>query len=125
MSEDKKHAGLPWILDKSIVKGDRFTATVFQIIKPAGKYETYNATIATTEFYKEVPGYIETPEANAEFIVRACNSHYELLGFTKSGLGAMEEKYKKFVDLGWSQRAKGLASRIELQKIAIAKAEGK
>lgn len=60
-------------------------------------------------------------DANAEFIVRVCNSHYEMLNALKDGL--------KFLDsLPADERTTQVQNRKAFKKMlnkAIAKAEGK
>lgn len=57
------------------------------------------------------------PEANAEFIARACNSHYELLAACKTLLSIIHAQ-AAVVDSKFN-------NGIESARAAIAKAEGK
>lgn len=63
-------------------------------------------------------------EANAEFIVRACNSHYELLAKAHKLVRHIEDRLKAD-DKKDVEFTSWLQSELSLAKSAINKAEGK
>ncbi len=67
-------------------------------------------------FQKMSGGYDEINKANAEFIVRACNSHYELLEALKGMLAICPAQNQGEIPSGWPHRARSLIKRIEGQQ---------
>lgn len=63
-------------------------------------------------------------EANAAFIARACNSHYELLNALKDAVGALEFSREFHSDLGNEEQAFA-QDKLDAALNAIAKAEGR
>lgn len=63
----------------------------------------------------------ELAEANAVFIVRACNAHEELL----SALKVVAKDCCMALDGTWDKSDEGFRDTLELVEAAIAKAEGK
>lgn len=123
-----KHTPLPWATGPS---GWRMTEEYNQ---PFGIYELGKPNLITGCF-KDVKGGIEVTEANAAFIVRACNSHYELLEALKICRETIRD-YHEYQHSGdpWEEDARAMGEMDidylkndgRLQKIdaAIAKATG-
>ena len=74
--------------------------------------------IAAPTFFEKSP---ELTKANAAFIVKACNSHYELLDACKEAFGVITEPGVMDVD-EWKAWQKKTIFQL---KFIIAKAEGK
>ncbi len=107
MSDHEKHTPLPYSYDSQLK----------QIRAPKGYMGSTGLTIATICDNPGMP--IGQPQANCDFIIRACNSHYGLLEATKLAeveLGLYELQYPN-----------NKTTTITLQKLqeAIAKAEAK
>lgn len=88
---ETKHTPLPWHIKDQNVGGDKY-----HYIQQKGKFIGFVMGI--------------TDKADAEFIVRACNSHYELLEAAKAALGDGSDLRPHV---------------LEKLKKAISKAEGK
>ena len=72
MTTQHKHTALPW--KQGIIKTD----VVIRYETDNGSYEADIARCNTT-----LPNPKETDQANAAFIVRACNNHYQLMKVLK------------------------------------------
>lgn len=73
-------------------------------------------------------GLSETVKANAQFIVTACNSHYELLAALKDIFAMMDEGLlvrdtTNDADSGWAIKQLRLVSRLSQAQSAILRAE--
>jgi len=106
MSE-QRHLSLPWRYRKGVIEQDA------SLVPVARMYRTYESNYP----------------ANAEFICRACNSHYDLLEALKnaatslntiSTLAGRDEYLSEIMQI--RQYAN---SREQVARAAIAKAEGK
>lgn len=71
LESEIKHTPLPWLVDQTDQRN----------IRTQKRDLVAACTVANSE-----------PEANAEFIVRACNSHYELLGLCKKAREAFNHE---------------------------------
>ena len=96
---ETKHTPLPWIYKHREACG--FIC--------AGKHDT--------SFLPEIPG---SSREDAEFIVKACNSHYELLEECEKAYKVMSELSKTLP----IKDAKKLATRADIFNLAIQKAKG-
>lgn len=70
-----------------------------------------------------VVGTPEQHKANAEFLLHACNNHYDLIGAAKTALGVAEEWIHDQLDGTSSLEAELQA--LDPVRAAIAKAEGR
>lgn len=77
MNTNAKHTQLPW-------SNDPMQPTIW-----ANDGDTKVATIADLPWKNGKSNWMEE-QANAEFIVRACNSHYELVESAREALGMIE-----------------------------------
>lgn len=109
-TQTAKHTPLPW----KISIADRETVTA----ESGSDATSGRGTVCTSPTCRIKPYYdSETRRANAEFIIRACNSHYELVKAceaAKHAMNAMPREYRHFIHHAIEQVGK-----------ALAKAEGK
>lgn len=101
-----EHTPLPWRVDAE----DTMETTIHTIRDSDGK------DIAHADRLSDEPSDTGANEANAEFIVRVCNSHYELLKACKKLVKSISEAHE-------STPHQMMA--IDHASAAIAKAEGK
>lgn len=84
---DIKHSPLPWVFETQLENWEldcgEVGASVFQIIVSKDGGDVF-------------VGY--TDETNAKFIVRACNSHYELIGALENCRYHLKELYNNVHD---------------------------
>ena len=85
---ETKHSSLPWSINPLGEVVHRYE----------DKTNSYNMTICTMG--NDMPSFKTEPLANAEFIVRACNAHYELVT-------ALEECIKAITYNSESEAAEG------------------
>lgn len=126
MSEDKKHTPLPW--EVNIIRNEGDFGMGEDI---SSGFDSYSISIANGKIIADTTNsdliivedesddetrftWDTVGKANAEFIVRACNTHYKLLDACKEVTEWFANK-SEFVG----------AELNELIKAAIAKAEGK
>ena len=111
-TETVKHTPTPWEI--------KITQEGFEIVGSANK-ANYKSVIAWIKLggatWKDT--WNKEQEANAEFIVRACNSHEELLEACKEALPLCNEIIR---DDPYANMAKKIATKLEN---VIAKAKGK
>lgn len=110
MSEDKKHTPLPYFITAHNGIGIPFWRVSYCKQEIGGEY------IVIAEC---------TNKTNAEFIVRACNSHYKLLGLAKIFRGSINNSLCDSDIPGNSALLKARQDKLRLVDEAIAKAEGK
>lgn len=108
-----KHTPLPWQVWQTLINCNEYGGHWIEpadkdqdiCISGSGGARSYTRRVIDTQIHDD-------NKANAEFIVRACNSHYDLLECLKNSIDAME----KF----------GIADGgIPAAKEAIDKAEGR
>lgn len=94
---EKKHTPVPWNSSRS---------------EPERVYDTGGILV-----HANGSKYVDELEkqANAAFIVRACNSYYELLEALKGLVGLFDEQFARGNDMLWGE--------YDAAKAAIAKAE--
>lgn len=105
------HTPLPW--------------KVSEFDLPPGDYQI--SVIGAGRVICDMPSTKEVDDANAQFIVKACNNHYDLLNACKAQAEA--ENHKRICDECYTDYVcpvgQTLAeTALELRKSAIAKAEG-
>lgn len=112
--QETKHTPLPYQYQR--ISGRDCITTAIDSRNPV------NWIVAETDKHNGIP--TAEAEANAQFIVRACNSHYELLGtleLIKEGIAL-----KKIADACILNHANNTIETLnEIVSLAIAKAEDK
>lgn len=103
-----KHTTLPWITAGRNGAGDHIHGN--------------DGEVAWCRTYVGINS--DTITANAEFIVKACNSHYDLLEALKGAIGALEFSRDYHGDLGNEEQAFA-QDKLDAALKAIEKAEGK
>lgn len=111
-----KHSALPWEATPAIGALGEFC---FMDIKCEGDFYTIATATSARATPKGVVNDREWSEANAAFIVRACNSHYELLEALKWLVSRIEP-----MEQDGSINIPGVAT-LNQARAAIAKAEGR
>lgn len=102
-----KHTELPWVIDE----------------RPKLKFNFYSddatgSIVGTVDGFKLAPRSDEEKEANAEFIVKAVNNHYQLVDTLKE----VEYFLTQINPVHWPSR-KGATQEIEAVREAIKQAE--
>jgi hypothetical protein len=114
---DTKHTALPWVANKARIEQPDMPGFNGSRYRIADAYSS--DVLACTPKFKEA-------QANAAFIVTACNSHYEMLDALKRCTAeiAKEAHRLQFV-LGAHERSDVLDRLVQEANAAISKAEGK
>lgn len=106
------HTPLPWRLGSTKKDGMAFSREIETSLMG-------HCTVGHTVAPSSSEAMIERAEANAAFIVRACNSHYELLEALKQVMGWIGNWHPNFAD-----DEEWLTVAAPQIKAAIGKAEG-
>lgn len=104
MTQEQKHTALPLLTPERMSDADYSEGKYYK-----GKPHEYLTICFPDGNYAEVHG--DNQEANAQFIVTACNSHYGLLGLLKRTLPSVKKS--------------GLHGLYDEMLAVIEKAEGK
>jgi len=122
-----KHTPLPWKMDSSSIPNEVSIISQWSKendVKDSATFGDYRGSIICSMNFNDGVPTKKQAEANAQFIVTACNSYYELLEACKTFMREWEneennENPENFVN--------NLYSKSIIAKIcqAIAKAEGK